>query len=116
MKKYLSLLGVMSATVFLAACVTVPVALAPSNTYIGPNDVVTEIGPASGSAWGGTILGLPTGEIHQMEGAIKRALSSSGGDALIGVTVDFKTYNFFVATLMQTNVRGTAVKIKKGAR
>jgi hypothetical protein len=98
----------------LVGCATFPVALAPSSRPITANDTVTEIGPASGSAFGGIVFGIPFGELRQVGPALQRALKSSGGDALIEVAVEYKTYNLLIGTLMRTSVYGTAVKIQKG--
>ncbi|MEK7858164.1 MAG: hypothetical protein AAB320_03400 [Elusimicrobiota bacterium] len=101
-------------SLFLMGCMTYPLTISPSTKPITANDIVTEIGPASGSAWYTIIMGLPVGEQHQVGPALKRALESSGGDALIEVKMEYHTYNLMFATILRTDIYGTAVKIKKG--
>ena len=105
------IVGVLALAV--SGCMTYPISLSGTSTYIGGNDRVTEIGPASGSAFGGVVFGLPIGEPNQVGNALKRALKSSGGDALIEVKVEYKIYNLMIGTLMRTKVYGTAVKVRK---
>ena len=98
----------------LTSCATTPVSLSASTIPITSNDIVTAIGPASGSAWGGMLLFIPLSPGRQLEPALERALKSSGGDALVNVKVEFKTYFLFVGIIHKTEVYGTAVKVKKG--
>lgn len=107
---------IVAGSLAIMGCMTIPVALTGQTTYIAPDDLVTEIGPASGSSFGGIVFGLPMGEGQQMGKALERALSSSGGDALVECKVDYKTYNLFFAYLTRTAVYGKAVKVKKGGR
>ncbi|MBI3553428.1 MAG: hypothetical protein HY077_13110 [Elusimicrobia bacterium] len=104
----------LGASVVLAGCMVYPVSVSPSSHYIGPNDTVTEIGPANGSAFCVMPLGIPICEPHQMGPAIDAALKSSGGDALLNVRVDFHSYNLMFVVILRTDVYGTAAKIRKG--
>ena len=106
------LVGVLA--LVMSGCMTYPISLAASSTYITSNDTVTEIGPTSGSAFGGIIMGLPIGEPNQVQNALKRAKKKVGADGIIEVAVEYKLYNFMVGTLMRTKVYGTAVKIRRG--
>lgn len=101
-------------SLFLMGCMTYPLAIAPSTKPITANDIVTEIGPANGSAWYTVVFGIPVGEQHQVGPALKRALESSGGDALIEVKMEYHSYNLGPVVLLRTDIYGTAVKIKKG--
>ncbi|MFH2204347.1 MAG: hypothetical protein ABIJ96_14615 [Elusimicrobiota bacterium] len=113
-KKFMPFIGLVAVAAFLASCTTMPVSLSPSSTYIAPNDTVTEVGPVSGSAFTVFIFGLPIGEQEQIAPALKRALKSSGSDAIIEVKTEFKTYNFMLFHVFRTRVYGTGVKIQKG--
>lgn len=115
MKKNIFLVGIMfTLALALTGCYTMGVSLSDSTRPITSNDTVTEIGPASGSAWTIAPLGLPIGEPKQVGNALSRALSSSGGDALIEPKVDYQQINLGIVMLMRTHVYGIAVKIKKG--
>jgi len=106
---------VLIATVGLLGCMAMPAGLTGSTYPITANDSYTEIGPASGSAWGVNILGIPVGELSPAKKAIERALTSSGGDALINnTTMESRMFFLWFVTIYQTKVNGTAVKIQKG--
>lgn len=117
MKKSLPIVGValmLAGALALTGCMTYPLTVSPSTRPITANDAVTEIGPANGSAWTTILFGMPLGEQHQVGPALKRALESSGGDALIEVKMEYHVYNFLLFTVLRTDIYGTAVKIKKG--
>ncbi len=116
MKKYINGIALVLVAAFVIGCTTTPISLSPSSTYIHPDDVVTEIGPVSGSAWATFFVGIPMGEQRQIGPALRRALKKSGADAIIECKTEFKTYNFYIFTVLRTNIYGTGVKIKKGAR
>lgn len=99
---------------FLTSCITSPVSIAPSSHYISSKDVVTDIGPASGSAWSGQILFFPFGAGHMIEPAVNRALKATGADALVDVRVESHTYFFLIIIVHRTEVYGRAVKIIRG--
>ncbi len=114
-KKNMFLGGVLAATTaLLGACMSAPVSLAPSSSYIGPHDTITRIGPASGSSWVFCIFGLCPGDFKLVGTAVDRAVASSGGDSLIDVRMDFHGYDLLIGQLYQTSVYGTAVKVHQG--
>lgn len=103
------------ALLLLTGCMTTPVSIAPSTTPITSNDLVTEIGPASGSSWGGFVFPFfLIGGGHMIQPALDRALKKTGADALVDVKVETHSYFFLLVTLHRTEVYGTAVKITKG--
>lgn len=96
----------------LGGCVTYPGGITGSTVPLNPGSY-TEIGEASGSTWGMHLLGiLPISEASPQT-ALDRALTSSGGDALIQTTVVMRIYPLFILNLYQTQVEGTAVTINK---
>ena len=99
---------------FLTSCMTSPVSISPSSHYISAKDVVTDIGPAAGSAWSGQILFFPFGAGHMIEPAVNRALKATGADALVDVRVESHTYFFLIIIIHRTEVYGRAVKIIRG--
>lgn len=99
---------------FVTACMTSPVSIAPSSHYISSKDVVTDIGPAAGSAYSGTILFFPFGPGRMIQPALDRALKATGADALTDVRVESHTYFFFLINVHRTEVYGRAVKIIRG--
>ena len=75
-----------------------------------------EIGPATGEACRFFVLGiLPFGQ-SDVAAAVDEALTSSGGDALLNVTVSSSLYGFIpmynLFSYTCTNVRGIAVKFE----
>ena len=72
----------------LAACVT-PMGIAPSNIPITPEQITKTIGPAEGtsSAWSFSPLCLFSLGHPDFDEAIKAALETSQGDALIDIIV-----------------------------
>lgn len=76
-----------------------------------------EIGPADGEACRFFILAvLPFGK-SDFSAAVEEALSKSGGDALLNVTVSSSLYGFIpiynIFTYNCTNVKGIAVKFEE---
>lgn len=95
------------------ACSTC-VGIAPSTTPITENDSYVTIGKAKGTCSGYIWLFIPTYPDNQSEIARNDALKSSGGDALIEVTEEYKFTTFLLFTKVKTTVEGTAIKIKRG--
>jgi len=83
-----------------------------STTYFGSQMQI--IGPAEGEARASYIFGLlgPLGD-DRIEAAVKDALSKSGGDALINMTVDRAVTHYLVFLVhIRTFVSGTAVRLR----
>jgi hypothetical protein len=112
----LQVICVIVLAIFVTSCMIMPAGIAPSTTPITANDTYTELGKASGSAWGVNILGLPLAEMGTVTKAVERAKADTGADALIDVGVEQQVYQLFFITIFRTYVEGTAVKIKRGAR
>ena len=103
----------LSALVALAGCtIFVPAPPQMASTEISPN--VQVVGTVEGEARSSYVLGFgPYGE-NSLRAAIQDALSKRGGDALINVSIDQATTNFFgFYTVRRTLVMGTAVKFSK---
>lgn len=102
---------------FLTACATVPSGLAPSTVPITAVDVVTQIGPAKGSACKMYLLGiLPLQPGRILERAVQDAIKPTGADALVNVTAETSQIFAFFVSGTCTTVYGQAVKIIKGAK
>lgn len=99
--------------VSLAACVT-PMGIAPSNVPIAPEQISKTIGPAEGtsSAWAFSPLCLFSFGHPDFDEAIKGALDSSQGDALIDIRWYKKDACLLFATWDKLYLSGTAVKLK----
>jgi uncharacterized protein YbjQ (UPF0145 family) len=100
-------------SVALAGCtIFVPTPPQMASTEIGPN--VQVVGTVEGEARSSYVLGFgPYGE-NSLKAAIQDALSKRGGDALINVSIDQATTNFFgFYTVRRTMVMGTAVKFSR---
>lgn len=109
MKKiYLALCA--AASLLTVGCISQPVGLSASSEPLIPGSYV-EVGPAKGTFNTVVVMGIPASEPGSPgQKALERALESSGGDALVKVSVDSKLYNCGVAVLAQTEVTGTAVR------
>lgn len=113
--KFLFLLVALSVFVLIfASCANKAVGIAPSTTPITSHDSYVVIGPAEGTAYGMSILGIPFFESDQAGLARDRAIESSGADALIEVAEDFTSFNLLLFAVFTTDCEGTAVKINKG--
>ncbi len=100
---------------FCTSCQMSGVGVAPSTTPITENDTYTVIGKARGTSFGILLYVLPISEPDNSGVARDRAISNSGGDALIEVAETFHWLNLIFITLIWTDCEGTAVKINKDA-
>ena len=112
-RKILFVVMLILVTFTLTACQVLPVAIAASTHPITSDDQVTELGDASGSAWGVSVLGYSISEASPARSARDRAIESVGADALIAVTVEYRQINLFFAGFTQTRVFGKGVKLSK---
>ena len=90
-----------------------PAGIAPSTAPIFGN--YTVLGPAAESSCSYSILLLPIGSKDQVEEIIDRLVKEKGGDAMIGVTVEYKS-SWFALPLFGnacTIVNGSVVRIVK---
>jgi hypothetical protein len=110
-----SLLALSAAAMALlvSACSTC-VGISPSTTPITENDSYVVIGKAKGTSSGVVWFIVPTFPDNQSELARNDALKSSGADALIEVTEEYRVSTFLLFSFVKTTVQGTAVKIKRG--
>jgi hypothetical protein len=100
-----------AAGVALAGC-TSPISIAPSTHPIPPDKTMTRLGPAQGSSWSGLILGIiPFGSRSPLKSARDVALKETNADALIGVTVESRSWFLLFLNLKQTFVEGEAVML-----
>jgi hypothetical protein len=99
------------ACALLSGCLTYPATIAPASTPITPGKY-TIIGPAEGSAFGLSILGMiPVMGFRQAGEAVDDALRRSGGDALINIAADVQILHLLIVTLHWTSLEATAVKL-----
>ena len=110
-----SILAVSAAALaLLASACSTCVGIAPSTTPITENDSYVKIGKAKGTSSGIVWFIVPTFPDNQSELARNDALNSSGADALIEVTEEYKVSTFLLFSVVKTTVEGTAIKIKRG--
>ncbi len=110
MKAVMVFVSLCAVAVIGAGCIAIPAGIAASTEPLEPGKY-TEIGPASGSAYGIAVMGIPASEPGSpTQIALGRALNTSGGDALIRAAVDVTQYNFLWVTVIQSTVSGTAVR------
>ena len=95
------------------ACSTC-VGISPATTPITENDSYVVIGKAKGTSSGVVWFIIPTFPDNQSEIARDEAIKSSGGDALIEVTEEYRVSTFIIFSVVKTTVQGTAIKIKRG--
>jgi hypothetical protein len=97
----------------LAACVT-PMGMAPSNVPLTPDQISKTIGPAEGtsSVWSFSPFCLFSFGHPDFDEAIKTALETSQGDALIDIRWYKKDACLLLATWDKLYISGTAVKIR----
>ena len=96
---------------FLSGCLVAPVSVAPSTHLIGSKTRVTKLGHSQGSAWGVFVFGYGLSDYTPVKTARDMAINSKGADALIDVTVEFRSYFFGPVTVYETTIEGEAVKL-----
>jgi len=94
-----------------AGCTTTPVCLAPSITPLEGKTVGANLGPAEGSDWTFSVLGLFMAGRPDIGKAVNNALSSSGGDTLINVYCYEVYHYYFLFSTNKVVVQGNAVKL-----
>ena len=115
MKIKASLLALSAAAIgLLAQACSTCVGISPSTTPITENDSYVIIGKAKGTSSGIVWLIVPKFPDNQSELARNDALKSSGADALIEVTEEYRVCSFLLLSTVKTTVQGTAIKIKRG--
>jgi hypothetical protein len=90
-----------------------PISIAASTHPIPADQTMTVLGPAEGSAWSGNILFFPFfsfGPISPIKTARDDAIEEANADALIGVTVDHRTWFFLIFWINHTKIEGEAVR------
>ena len=92
-------------------CMSMPAGVASSTKPLAPGGY-TELGPATGDAFGLIVFGIPLSEPNPAKQSVDRAIANGGGDALINVTLDVMQIQLFVAVLVWTTTNGTGVKTK----
>ena len=92
-------------------CMSMPAGVASSTKPLAPGGY-TELGPATGDAFGLIVFGIPLSEPYPAKRSVDRAIANGGGDALVNVTVDVMQIQLFVAVLIWTTTHGTGVKTK----
>ena len=99
----------------LAGCQCNMTGITPSSTPITSQDTYTIIGPVTTYSYGITLLNvIPICEDRPAETCLKRALTESGGDALIEVTMDTTMILIPYFNPYRTRLQGTAIKLERG--
>lgn len=98
------------ALVATVGCLRVPAGVAPSNTPLEARSY-NVIGDAFGRATHVSLFGIiPISSPNHTASAIEAAKNTSGGDALIDVTVESVSKYFILFSTYTTEVRGKAIK------
>ena len=111
--QYFAFLAAAALAVACSGCMQYPGGITDITLPLGPGETYTVIGDAEGHAIGVSVLGIPMSSGCTQE-ALKDALEKSGGDALIQCSAEYIYIPLFFVTIMDTRVRGIAVKINKG--
>jgi hypothetical protein len=96
--------------VFASGCIRNPIAMMPSTKPLAPGSF-TEIGPVEETdcLWYlFSVIPITTG--NNMQGAMRDAISKSGGDALVQVTAETYYQNFILLSRYCTIIQGVAVR------
>jgi len=110
MKITSSLCLAMLALAATVGCLRVPAGVSPSNTPLGARSY-NVIGDAFGKATHVSLFGIiPISSPNYTANAIEAAKNTSGGDALIDVTVEHVSKYFILFSTFTTEVRGKAIK------
>jgi hypothetical protein len=96
-------------TTLLASCRTAPVAMAPSNTPLLDRKVEANLGKTSGSHSVWSLFGIWMFGRPDVEEAVKSAVTSKQGDALINVKCYQSIKWFIFFTIDTVTVEGEAV-------
>lgn len=98
------------ALVATVGCLRVPAGVAPSNTPLEARSY-NVIGDAFGRSTHVSLFGIiPISSSNHTAKAIEAAKNTSGGDALIDVTVESVSKYFILFSTYTTEVRGKAIK------
>ena len=99
-----------AAIAIMVGCVRMPAGVSPSNTPLGTRSYKV-VGEAYGSSTSVAFLGfLPVSSPNYTYEAIENAKQTSGGDALIDVTIEGTGKYFILFSTYTTEVRGKAIK------
>jgi len=98
----------------LTSCAVIyPMQFGVNEEYLAHPEAYEVLGEAEGSSTISWFLIFPLSLNAGYEAAIKDALSKSGGDALINVKSDVRTFSFlYLYREVRTVVHGTAIKKK----
>ena len=115
-KKYLMLLFLVLLAFIVTSCSSM-ITVAPSSTPITENDTYTKLDYTVGRSYGFLILGLiPIFSQDPVGSATRSAIESSGGNALIEVTMEENVIPLMIFHMYWTTVEGTAVLVEHGGR
>jgi hypothetical protein len=96
-----------------SGCNHTPIAMMTSTKPLAP-DGYDVVGDASATDCTWYLLGLlPVSTGNTLQGALKKAISDGGGDALIQVTSDTFFQYFIIVSRFCTEVDGVGVKTRK---
>lgn len=105
---------VVSASLAFCACITTPVALAPSSTPIDPAKMGKNLGSVRGMHRTGSVFGVWMVGRPDINRAIDNALAQKpGAGALINVRCYSETWYFFFFSLDRVIIEGDAVELGK---
>jgi hypothetical protein len=115
------IIAFLAAAFFLAGCTSVGSMGLVTNSGANPAELLEnhhsyeELGPVKGTACRAHFLGVIPAGNSTFEKAVHEALTESGGDAMVNVTVSSSLYTFIpiynVLATTCTTVKGTAIRI-----
>jgi hypothetical protein len=113
MKKFLTLTALMCITAVLSfSCITTPISMTQSSTYIGDRIVAQNLGKTQGYHMVWSLFGLFMFGRPDIDMAIASALQKKGGDTIINVKCYEETDWFFFFSLNKVIVEGEAVTLQ----
>ena len=92
----------------LSGCVTYSAGVASSTRPLTPGEY-TVLNTTQGTSWGINFLGLPLKQ-SRTSAALAEAIKDSGGDSLIQVAVDNRSYGLLILYLQRVKVEGLGVR------
>lgn len=114
--RYLLFLFSLGLMLLFSGCSSM-ITISPSTTPITEDDTYTKLGHASGSSVGVLIIGMFPIFSNDPAGAARdSAIKSSGGNALIEVTMEENAIPLGIVNIYWTTVEGTAVYVEHGGR
>ncbi|MCP4133917.1 MAG: hypothetical protein GY754_23305 [bacterium] len=109
-EKSIILVIIISMLIMFSGCISTPVGISTSTTPLHNKTIVKNLGKAEGSDGSLDILMIISVSRPDIDAAIKEAVDSKGGDALINVRVYQEVSYFLLLSYTKVVVTGEVVK------